>query len=278
MIDTGLKDKVVLITGANHGIGAATARAFASEGSRVFITYLRISPEDYGFSQEDIQKDTKPGLALIRGIQTTSGEEVAQAIRDRGGEAVALEADLAQPANIPNIFDKAERAFGCVQVLVNNAAHCQNPPDTIFNTTAESIDQHFSVNARGTVLMIAEYVKRFQKNNLHWGRIINISGDAATRPYNDTMSYGATKAAIESFTRTIAVDVGPLGITVNTVAPGPIQTGYITEESEKRLLPDIPLQRLGQPEDIADAIVFVASEQARWMTGEVIKVSGGHNM
>ena len=124
-------------------------------------------------------------------------------------------------------------------------------------------------------MLIAEYVRRYQRRNSNWGRIINLSTDAA-QVFAGQIAYGASKAAIEAFTRSIAIEVGPLGITVNTVAPGPVQTGYIPATSEAQLVPTIPLRRIGQPEDIADVIVFLASEQARWLTGQVIKVSGGH--
>jgi len=276
MIDTGLKDKVVIVTGANnpYGIGAATAKAFAAEGAKVFITYLRISPEDYGISLEETQQATAPGLPFYHAMRIRSADEVVEAIRASGGQVEAWEADLADPGNIPRLFDRAEEAFGSVDVLVNNAAYYEHP-DTIFTTTAATIDKHFSVNTRAVVLLIAEFVRRYKERGASWGRIINLSTDAA-QCFVGTISYGASKAATEAFTRSIATEVGPLGITVNTVAPGPVQTGYISAEMEERELPSIPLRRIGQPEDIADVIVFLASDQARWLTGQVIKVSGGH--
>jgi 3-oxoacyl-[acyl-carrier protein] reductase len=189
--------------------------------------------------------------------------------------AESWETDLADPATIPGLFDLAEQKFGPVTVLVNNAAYCETPPDTIFGTSAESVDNHFAVNTRAAVLLMAELVCRHKERGGRWGRVINVSTDAAQN-FGGQISYGASKAATEAFTRSVATEVGPLGITVNSVAPGPVQTGYITRESEKELLPEIPLRRIGEPEDIADAIVFLSSEQARWITGQVIKVSGGH--
>jgi 3-oxoacyl-[acyl-carrier protein] reductase len=275
MIDTGLENRVVLITGGNHGIGAATARAFATQGARVFITYLRLSPQDYGIDPEEARRASEPGLPLYHATQTRSAAAVVGEIRQGGGMAESWETDLADPATIPGLFDLAEQKFGPVTVLVNNAAYCETPPDTIFGTSAESVDNHFAVNTRAAVLLMAELVRRHKERGGRWGRVINVSTDAAQN-FGGQISYGASKAATEAFTRSVATEVGPLGITVNSVAPGPVQTGYISRESEKEVLPEIPLRRIGEPEDIADAIVFLSSEQARWITGQVIKVSGGH--
>src|ERR687889_486857 len=275
MIDTGLENRVVLLTGGNHGIGAATARAFAAQGARVFITYLRLSPQDFGIDSEEARRASEPGLPLYHATQTRSADAVVEEIRKGGGMAESWEVDLADPATIPGLFDLAEHKFGPVTVLVNNAAYCETPPDTIFGTSAESVDNHFAVNTRAAVLLMAEFVRRHKERDGRWGRVINVSTDAAQN-FGGQISYGASKAATEAFTRSVATEVGPLGITVNSVAPGPVQTGYITRESENELLPEIPLRRIGEPEDIADAIVFLSSEQARWITGQVIKVSGGH--
>jgi 3-oxoacyl-[acyl-carrier protein] reductase len=276
MINAKLKDKVVLVTGANnpHGIGAATAQACAAEGAKVFITYLRLSPEEHGVRRKEVQQADTPGLPFYYALQTQSAAEVVKGIRDRGGQAEAREADLQDAGIVSQLFDRAEAAFGPVDVLVNNAAYSKWP-ETIFNTSAATIDRHFAINTRAAVLMMAEFVRRHKERGANRGRIINLSTDAAQR-FAGSISYGASKAAIEAFTRSIAIEVGPLGITVNTVAPGPVQTGYISPKQEEELLPNIPLRRIGQPKDIADVIVFLASEQARWLTGQVIIVSGGH--
>lgn len=277
-MDMGLTGKVVLITGANnpHGIGAETARAFAREGASVFITYQRLSPEAFGISTATAQQATTPGLPFYHAMRTKTANEVVQSIHAAGGRAEAYEADLTNLESIPQLFDQVETSFGPVDVLVNNAAHYEDP-DTIFTVTGQSLDRAFAVNTRASVLLIAEFVRRLQQRNSHWGRIINLSTDAA-QVFAGQITYGASKAAMEAFTRSIAIEVGPIGITVNTVAPGPVQTGYIRKEFEKELLPTIPLRSIGQPIDIAAVIVFLASEQARWLTGQVIKVSGGHSL
>jgi 3-oxoacyl-[acyl-carrier protein] reductase len=276
MVDTRLHNKVVLITGANNplGIGAATAHAFANQGASVGLTYLRLAPELHGIRARDAAQATAPGLPLYHAMRTSAADEVTRAIQALGGRADAYEADLTDPAVIPQLFDWMETVFGPVDVLVNNAAHYDDG-DTIFTTSVEALDRALTVNVRAAVLLSAEFVRRYQGRNGQWGRIINLSTDAA-QVFAGQIAYGASKAAIEALTRSIAVEVGPLGITVNTVAPGPVQTGYIAATVEAELAPTIPMRRIGQPEDIADVIVFLASEQARWLTGQVIKVSGGH--
>ncbi len=295
MIDPGLKDKVVLITGANHGIGAATAKAFAAQGAKVFIHYLCLMPEFHSVSEAEAESAKTPGEAFYRAQQMKSADEVVQAIRAQGGQAESWEADLADPGNIRKLFDHAESAFGPVEVLVNNAAHWE--PDTfippgmelsnrtpelwssqyIRTITSESHDRHFAVNARAVALLMAEFARRHIQHGKRWGRIINVSTDGVSC-FPSEISYGASKHALESYSRAAAVELGPYGITVNVVSPGPVQTGYITTELEEKLIPEIPLRRIGQPEDIADAIVFLASEQARWATGQLLYVGGGHVM
>jgi len=266
MIDTKLKEKTALITGANTGIGKAIALAFAAQGTNVVIHYLGrkidieepFQPEYYGFGGKE------------------GAMELADQIKGQGARAIIAEANLMVPEAIPELFDEAEKAFGQVDVLVNNAAHCELP-DNIFSVTASNIERHFAVNTRASVLLISEFVKRHKMRGGNWGRIINLSTDAA-QAFATQISYGASKAAIEAYTRGIAWEVGHLGITVNTAAPGPVQTGWMSAELVETVLPGIPLGRVGRPQDIADVIVFLASDQARWLAGQVIKVSGGHNI
>jgi len=276
MIDTGLKNKVVLVTGGNnkYGIGAATAKAFATEGAKVFINYLRILPELYGVNEEEMKQATTPGWAFYIAQGSKSADEVLQAIREKGGQTEAWEADLADPTVIPQLFNRVEEVFGPVDILVNNAAHVERD-DTIFTTTQEGFDRTFAANTRATVLMIAEFARRFKARKGKAGRIINISTDSA-QCFPTQISYGASKAAIEAYTRGISCEIAPYDITINTVAPGPIQTGYLSPEREEEEKAVIPLGRIGKPEDIANAIIFLASEQASWITGKILRVDGGH--
>lgn len=277
MINPGLDGKTVLITGANNpfGIGAGTARAFAVQGARVFLTYLRESPEMYDVGEEEARKTTIPSEAFGRYQNSQNADRTIAEIRASGGEVEAMELDLAQTEQIPSLFDAVEEAFGQVDILVNNAAHCMYP-DNVLDTTAERIDRHFAVNTRATVLMMQEFGVRHIHAQRTWGRIINISTDSYIHLGNTT--YGASKHAIESYTRAAAHELSPYGVTVNIVSPGPVQTGYYDEAVVTREERRIPLGRIGRPEDIANAILFFASNQASWITGQRLYVGGGHKM
>ena len=288
MLDTGLRGKVVLVTGCNnpYGIGAATAKALATEGAAVFVTYLSQPFE----VKEPVQT---LGEMFYRVQQALSADHVIQAIRERGGRAEALEVDLADPTVVPELFTRVESAFGPVDVLVNNAAYCE--PDTFTPApelgpnsravdnfpmqalTAESHDKHFAVNSRAVALLMAEFTRRHVARQANWGRIINVSTDGASG-FASEISYGASKHALESYSRAAASELGRYGITVNVVSLGPIQTGWISPDTEIREAQLTPLGRVGQPEDVADVIVFLASEQARWLTGQQLYVGGGHLM
>jgi 3-oxoacyl-[acyl-carrier protein] reductase len=294
MLDTGLAGKVVIVTGANHGIGAAIAAGFISQGAKVLIHYYRAGAEAYGdLNEEDANEATVPGRAYYFKMQTKSPDELIKKIKDSGGECVALESDLSEPENIPKIFDKAQEELGPVDIVVNNAAYsrCDTfiPEDILKNEpnfagqfpketiSAQSHDKTFAVNSRAVALMMSEFAKRYIARKATWGHIINISSDGAFG-YSEVVSYYASKWAAESFTRAAAVELGPYGITVNAVSPGAVNTGWLPPETEKSLAGTYPLRRLGRPEDIANAVIFMASTQADWITGQVLFVGGGNRM
>lgn len=264
MIDPELADKVVLVTGANTGIGAAIAETFGSQGAAVILHYLGSADPEPGPSARI--EHMAPGRS--------AAEAVAQRVTAAGGRAMLIEADLSGAGVPARLFDEAGRSGGPVDILVNNAAHCESP-DTILDVTAGGLDRHFAVNARAPALLAHEFALQHRRRGRSHGRIINVSTDAA-RAFAGQIGYGASKAALEALTRSTAIELGPLGITVNAVAPGPVQTGWITQELEQQVLPSIPLRRVGVPADIADAVVFLASQQASWITGQVIQVAGGH--
>ena len=295
MIDPGLKDKVALITGGNNpfGIGAAIARALASHGTKVFIHYFR---QTAVLSHEDQKKDEpqRPGLEFFLKQQAKTADEVLASIRNAGGNAESWEGDLRAPENVHRLFEQAEKTFGQVDILVNNAAEYIAdtflPPGILRDkaevweegpTTATideaSHDRHFAVNSRAVAILMGRFAGRIIEKQKRWGRIINISADCAWGAPME-ISYRASKYALESYSRSAAAELGPHGITVNIVSPGPVQSGYIPVEAEETLITDIPLKRIGRPEDIANAVVFFASEQAAWITGQLLFVHGGHRM
>ena len=277
MIDTGLKEKVALITGGNnpYGIGAAIARAFASEAVKICVTYLQESPELYGVPIAAAKQATSPSSEFGRYQTFQNADEVVQDIRGRGGIIEAIEFDLSEDHKIKDLFNQIEQTFGTIDILVNNATHC-NYPDNVLDTTAGKIDQHFAVNTRAVVLMMQEFGQRHIQQKKTWGRIINISTDSYTHVGN--AAYGASKHAMESYSRDAAHELGPYGATVNIISPGAVQTGYYDAEAVKAIEATYPLRRIGRPEDIANAVLFFASEQASWITGQRLYVGGGHNM
>lgn len=284
MIDPGLEGKVVLVTGANHGIGEATAKAFAAQGASVCITYYR-SACPYSEEELDDARLRRIGGPLLHyANQQQPVEPLLKHIRTSGGKAEAIALDLSDFLNISALFDWCESCYGPVDILVNN--HTIDRLDTfdpervtnegfgIHLTTAENVDAHFQTNTRAYTLLMAEYFKRIIARETGWGRVINMSTDAA-HAHAANISYAASKHAIESYSRSAAVEMGKYGITVNIVAPGPIQTGYIRPEDEAYIAPGTPLGRLGIPADVADVIVYLASKQASWLTGQLLYVGGG---
>ena len=268
MINYGLKDRVALITGANNpqGIGAATALAFAREGAKVVLVFKRL-PREYNAAKAD-----RNGVDRYFQANASDASTVELGLKEMEADYLILESDITDECAVKDIYAKALMRFGRLDILVNNAADGDmDGVDTIERITQKVIDETFAVNVRGSILMTREFIA----NRAEYGRIINISTDAA-QVFAGQITYGASKAALEALTRSIALEVAQFGITVNCVAPGPTQTGWIDADLEKEVIPVIPMGKLIQPEDIAQTILFLSSQQACMVTGQVIKVSGGH--
>ena len=267
MINYGLKDKVAIITGANNpqGIGATTALAFAREGAKVVLIYKKITR---AFDETKIDKN---GSDRYFAANAGNADIVETKLKELGADYLVIESDITSEENVKEIYHRAIAKYGKVDILINNAADGDmDGIDNIEQITQGVIDDTFAVNVRGSILMTREFIS--QRGD--YGRIINISTDAA-QIFAGQITYGASKATLEALTRSIALEVAQYGITVNCVAPGPTQTGWIDEDFEKIVVPLIPMGKLIQPEDIAETILFLASEKARMITGQVIKVSGG---
>ena len=268
MINYGLKDKVALITGANNpqGIGATTALAFAREGAKIALVYKKI-PRSFDESKTD-----RNGADRYFAANAGGADLVESKLKEMGADYLIIESDISNENAVKEIYLQILARFGKIDILVNNAADGDmDGIDTIEKITREVIDDTFAVNVRGTILMTREFIA----HRVDYGRIINLSTDSS-QIFAGQITYGASKATIEALTRSIALEVAQYGITVNCVAPGPTQTGWIDEDFEKVVCPLIPMGKLIQPEDIAETLLFLASEQARMLTGQVIKVSGGH--
>lgn len=268
MVNYGLKNRVAIITGANNpqGIGATTAFAFAREGAKVVLVYKKV------LRQFDKNKTDRNGIDRYYESNAGNADIVESKLKEMNADYIILESDISNEDAVKEIYSTVMERYGRIDILVNNAAvDDENGFDTIERITQNVIDDTFAVNVRGSILMIREFIKH--RND--YGRIINLSTDAS-QIFAGQITYGASKATLEALTRSIALEVGKYGITVNCVAPGPTQTGWIDADLEKSVIPLIPMGELIQPEDIAETILFLASDQARMLTGQVIKVSGGH--
>jgi 3-oxoacyl-[acyl-carrier protein] reductase len=244
-----LIDRVAVVTGASKGIGAGIARHLAAEGAAVVVNYA----------------SSKEGA-----------DQIVDEITKRGGKAIAIQGDVAKKKDIERLFAETKKAFGRLDVLVNNAGVYQFAP--LEDATESEFHREFNTNVLGLILATQEAVKHFGADG---GSVINISSAATALTPPTSAIYTATKGAVDAITRVLAKELGPKKIRVNSVNPGGVETegfhagGYAGSDFEKQMVAQTPLGRLGQPEDIAPVVSFLASSEAAWITGEVIYVSGG---
>lgn len=263
-----LQGHVALVTGGNHGIGAATALTLASCGAAVVVSYLRIpDPGDAG------------GPETYRRNRAMTADHVLTAVAQQGGRAIALEADLTDVGAPARLFDAAETAFGAVDILINNAtgwrADTFSPaPQGRFGhqqvrVSPETIDQQFAVDARGTALLIAEFARRHAARGARWGRIVGLTSAGPTGFPNE-VSYGAAKAALENYTMSAAFELAPLGITANVVHPPVTDTGWVTDEVRRHVAARDDLIHIASPDEVARVIAYLVSDDAHLVTANRI--------
>jgi 3-oxoacyl-[acyl-carrier protein] reductase len=240
---------IAIVTGVSHeaGIGAAICRRLAQESTSIFFTYWKAST--------NWKNDFETELQQI------------------GARCNSLEIDLADENAASIILDQVELKLGMPNILVNNAAHSTRDGYRLLD--GQTLDLHYQVNVRTPCLLSVEFAKRLEQSTCSNGRIIHLISGQALGPMPDELAYVATKGALSAFTLTLSAEVAPLGITVNAVNPGPTDTGWMTDELRAQMESKFPLGRVGQPEDAARLIAFLASEEASWITGQVIHSEGG---
>lgn len=244
-----LSGKVAIVTGASKGIGASVAKQFAEEGASVVVNY----------------SSSKEGA-----------DAVVSAIVKQGGKAIAIHANMTKQADVQHLFSETLKAFSKIDILVNNAGVYDFIP--LEEITAEAFHKMFDLNVLGLLFATQEAAKHFGPSG---GSIVNISSVASTARAPNAAIYSATKASVDAITRTLGHELGPKKIRVNAVNPGIVETegthtkGIIESDFHKEALARTPLGRIGQPKDIASAVLFLASDDASWITGETLFITGG---
>lgn len=248
--------KTALVTGASRlqGIGAAICRKLAAEGAVVYFTYWKAYDQ------------TMPW-----GVAPDEPDRLQQEVLQTGVRCFRQECDLSQPGNIDELWLQVLDTIGPPDILVNNATYSTNV--SYADITSEELDRHYAVNVRATLLLSANFGRHCPDNR--GGRIISLTSGQSQGPMPNEIAYVATKGAIDAMTLSLAAEMAPKHITVNAVNPGPNDTGWMSDALKQELLPRFPMGRVGQPQDTANLVAFLASDEAAWITGQVIHSEGG---
>ena len=250
-----LSGQVAVVTGVSRekGIGAAIARELARHGAHLFLT---------GWPKYDNeQPDTGAGEQRL----------LLEELKQLGAEAGWVPLDLSLADAPRKLWDAVQARFNVAHILINNA--CFSLRDSIETLDADTLDRNYAINTRAPVLLSLEFVRRFGRNGAH--RVISITSGQMVGPMRGELAYAVTKAGLDAFTITLAAEVGHLGITVNAVDPGPTDSGSMTSEVQQNLLSRFALGRIGQPEDAAKLVAFLAGPEGEWITGQVLRSQGG---
>jgi 3-oxoacyl-[acyl-carrier protein] reductase len=251
-----LRGRVALVTGVGRrkGIGSAVCLELASRGADIVLSYWKPYDREMPWASDEDEPE-----ALL-------GE-----LRAAGVRAEGVEADLSRPDSPGSLLDVTEERLGGPSILVNTAAYSTR--ESFEDLDAETLDVHYAVNVRAMALLSVGFAKRYPGGP--GGRIVNFSSGQSLGPMPGELAYVATKGAIEAFTLTLAAEVGHKGITVNAINPGPTDTGWMSEEMKREIISKSPSGRIGQPEDAARLVAFLAGDEAAWITGQVIHSEGG---
>ena len=249
--------KIAIVTGVSRlkGIGRAICNELAKKGIDIFFTY---------WQEYDIQKPWNVESSI-------DPQLIEDEITKLGVRCNKIELDLSNILSVNKLLDEVENKFGKASILVNNATY--STLTNIDNFSAKELDKHYEVNIRATTLLTIEFIRRFNKEK--GGRIINLISGQSLSPMSGEIAYAITKGAVETLTFTLSKEIASKGITINAINPGPTDSGWMSNEVKNELMEMFPMKRIGEPRDAANLIAFLASEDAEWITGQIIHSEGG---